>query len=87
MASTDHPNQPNDFPVDAYPLYAPRQPQNNALQTWVSFDIGTLYLLQVLICRVSFSRPCPPPLPPPANTNLKAIEKMYISLSGPGLMA
>jgi hypothetical protein len=84
MASAADPNQANDFPADAYPLYAPHQPHDDALQTWVSFDIRSLCLLQVLICRVSFSRPHP--LPPPANINLKTIEGIYFSQSCPGLM-
>jgi hypothetical protein len=80
MAPAADPNEASDFPADAPSLFAPRQPHNNALQTWVSFDIGTLCLLQVLICRVSFSRPRP--LPPTASANLKAIERIYFSRSG-----
>ncbi len=81
MAPAAGPNQANDFPADAPALYAPHQPHDNALQTWVSFDIGTLCLLQLLICHVSFSRPRPLPPTTNANLNLKAIERIYFSQS------
>ena len=82
MAPAANPNHANDFPVDAPALYALHQPHNDGLQNWVSFDIGSLCLLQLLIYHVSFSRPRPLLPTGMANTIPKAIERIYFSQSG-----